>query len=171
MIARRVLTLVVFAALSACAHGGPIVERAFPLDFALIQVVEVQPEQGAPMSFLASLRRQGSDFELTLLDPIVQRPLYEAHTKEGRLIETRPLPEEARGLGALLFGALRQLFESDRFEQREAGLRFTGSRFEFEFEPWPDDAACPFPAEIRMWTRGSPKLRAVAKTEDIACGG
>ena len=159
-------------ALSGCAHGGRAnaVALGFPADFSLLQVVAV--EQGeVKMDFLASLRRQGEAFELSMLDPVLQRPIYEAHTDaRGRLVETRPLPDEARGLGAMLFESLRRFFAAEAFERAGEALVFRGDRFLFEFEPWDAGAACPFPAEIRMRTRGGPAMRVTARTEDVVCG-
>lgn len=158
-------------ALTGCAHAprADQVALAFPADFSLLQVVRV--EQGeVKMDFLASLRRRGGALALTMLDPVLQRPIYEAHGEGDGIVETRPLPEEARGLGAMLFEALRRLFEAEAFERAGGALVFEGERFRFEFEPWDAGAACPFPAEIRMRARGGPPLRVVATTEDVACG-
>lgn len=173
---RGVLCGALLVALVACAHGNhaPPTQLSFPTEFNLLQVIEV--EQGdLKMTFLASLRRQGRSFELAMLDPVLQRPIYEAHSEGERFVETRPLPDEARGLGVMLFQSLKQFFEATSFRRSAdtagAVLRFTGERFEFEFDPW-DEAAngCPFPREIRMQTRGNPRMRVVATTEDIACG-
>lgn len=164
--------LTALLALGACAHGTNASERqaiAFPDDFSLIQVVAV--EQGETrMDFFASLSRQGDDLTLAMLDPVLQRPIYEAHTSGGEFTETRPLPEEARGLGAMLFDALRQLFTATELDRADDVLRFEGDRFLFELTPWDPNAACPFPSEIRMRARrGGPQMRVVARTEDVAC--
>ncbi len=172
MIARR-HRRALFAALclAGCAHMGRAdqVALAFPCDFSLLQIVSV--EQGElKMDFLASLRRRGADFELALLDPALQRPIYEAHTAGSAIAETRPLPEEARGLGAMLFQSLRQFFTARSFDRAGQALAFLGDRFHFEFEPWDERESCPFPAEIRMQARGGPPMRVVARTADVACG-
>lgn len=156
----------------ACAHSPSASERqaiAFPDDFSLIQVVAV--EQGETrMDFFASLSRRGDDLALAMLDPVLQRPIYEAHTQGGDFIETRPLPDGARGLGAMLFDALRQLFTATELKRVGDVLRFEGDRFFFEIAPWDPGAACPFPGEIRMTARrGGPQMRVVARTEDVAC--
>lgn len=158
---------------AGCAHASRADEHAlaFPGDFSLLQVVEVERGE-SKMAFVASLRRRGGDFELAMLDPVLQRPLYEAHTEGGKIVETRPLPDEAQELGAMLFQSLQQFFEAKAFQRSGSALTFEGERFLFEFEPWDARAICPFPAVIHMRARGkSPKMRVVATTEDVACGG
>ena len=169
--------LAVAAVSAGCAHGpsGEPVSAAFPDRFGLTQVIHVK-QGGMEMDFLASLRRRGDDYELAMLDPVIQVPLYIARTEGGRLVEIKPLPPEARGLGPMLFQSLAELFSAKSFVRRPAAMgegdifAFWTRRLEFEAAPWDMSAECPFPAEIRMRTRGGPDMTAVAKTEDVACG-
>jgi hypothetical protein len=172
-----IAVLAAAAVCAGCAHipSGEPVAASFPENFALTQVIHVK-QGGNEMDFLASLRRRGSDYELAMLDPTVQVPLYIAHTEGGRLVETKPLPPEARGLGALLIQSLAELFGAQTFVRRPAAMGegdvfvFRTRRLEFEATPWAMTSKCPFPAEIRMKTRGGPDMTAVARTEDVACG-
>ena len=76
----------------------------------------------------------------------------------------------------MLFQSLAELFSAKTFVRRPADsgggdvFVFWTRRLAFEASPWDMSSPCPFPAEIRMTTRGGPDMTAVAKTEDVACG-
>lgn len=179
---RSVRSLAPFLALAAtsalgCAHGlsGESVDAAFPDSFGLTQIIHVEQGENR-LDFIASLRRQGDEYQLAMLDPAVQIPLYVAHTEGGKLVETKPLPPEAKDMGGMLIGSLSELFGARSFVRRPAtdgtgdAFFFRNRRFEFEATPWSMEGECPFPAQIRMRTRGGPDLRVTAITEDVACG-
>ena len=163
-----------------CAHvpEGTPVGVSFPENFALTQIIPVHRGE-SELKFIASLSRRGSDYQLAMLDPVIQNPLYIAKQENGRFIELRPLPEKVREMGPMLFSSLVELFETQKFSlqknrtasgEEEDRLVFWTRRFEFSVTPWDVAASCPFPMEIRMKTLGGPELSVSARTEDVSCG-
>jgi hypothetical protein len=139
----------------------------FPERFALLQVISVE-QDGRQMQLLASVRRAGHDFELVMLDPIIQRPLVEASLRGGVWSEKSSLPAGTNLKVRDLFDAIRQLFEGERFTIEDGGLVFRGDRFRFRMDE-PSPGACAFPKQIVMVPRAGNAVRVSVETQDVSC--
>lgn len=154
----------------ACAHR-PVARCTdtyrFPERFAATQVVRVE-QQGEPIELLASLRREGGDFDLTFLDPVVQRPLVQITYTGGRFQATGAVPDQRMNVRAL-FDSVRQLYEAECLEQRGARIEYAGAHFAFDLSSLESWDGCGFPRVIRMLPRRRLAPAISVETVDLSC--
>ncbi len=157
----------------ACAHGGSPAGPAFafPGAFDANQLVEIRTA-GETREVLASLRRRGGDFDVTLFDPVFAVPLLSASSRGGAVhVEAGPAPgrgpgpEEATQLLSLLadlYGRTFRAAGADRFETSSGRFRFglVGVR--------PRDG-CPFPDRIEVSPRLGSAVHLRVDTIEVSC--
>jgi len=151
----------------APARPAGAVPYRFPPAFAASQVVTIEGV-GEPREMIASVRRDGDEYEVTLFDPVFQAPLLAARAGAGGVSEELLAPGPRPGDGKRLLELLREVYGQEYAEQEGtaqaqgrsgrallAGLNGTGG-------------ACRFPAEIEIAPRGGP-VRVTVRTTDVAC--
>lgn len=156
---------------AACAHAPPPgAPFAFPDAFEANQLVEIATADGR-REVVASLRRRGADFEVTLFDPVFTIPLLSASTRGGdlRVEGSAPgLPEDAGpqllALLADLYGRTFRAVGADRLEARSR-------RFAYALLGVRPRDGCPFPDRIEVSPRRGAALHLRVVTIDVSCVG
>ena len=168
---RRVTTGVAALAALACASlprapGG----YSFPGSFDVTQVVTVDPGRPESREFLASLRRVGDDYEVTLFDGALGFPLMSASVRSG----ARNVQVMAAGMdgafGLRLLALLEDLYRRD-FPASVGGRteNDTGT-FTVRLDGVPGPGSpCRFPLTIEVVPHRDGDPRLLVRTVDVAC--
>ena len=165
----RLAAALLAAHAAACAHAPPPgAPFAFPDAFDANQLVEIATADGT-REVVASLRRRGGDFEVTLFDPVFTVPLLSASTRGGdvRVDGSAPgLPEDAAPqLLALLQDLYGRTFRAAGADRLEARSR----RFAYALVGVRARDGCPFPDSVEVSRRGRADLHLRVVTIDVSC--
>jgi hypothetical protein len=160
------------AAASGCA-GAPVrpvgaSTYRFPAAFEASQVVTLEVG-GERHEFIASVRRTGDDYQVTLFDPIFEVPLLGAAASGGKVTEELLAPGPRPGDGTRLLELLREVYGQDYAELAGAAeARGRSGSARLNGLP-PAGEACRFPREIAITPRLG-AMRFAVRTTDVACG-
>ncbi len=168
---RRVTAGVAAVAALACAsvprgHGG----YSFPGSFDVTQVVTVDQDRTGSLEFLASLRRVGDDYEVTLFDGALEVPLMSASVRSG----ARNVQVMAAGMdgafGLRLLELLQDLYRRDFPASVEGRTESDTGTFTVRLDGLPRSSSpCRFPSTIEVVPHRSGDPRLVVRTIDVAC--
>lgn len=166
-------TLAASAALAlACAGAAPRPgERTyrFPEAFEATQVVTVALDSG-PQEALASVRRRGADYEVTLFEPTFAAPLLTAAARGGAVSEELLVAGPRRGDGLRLVKLLADVFGRAYRAGADGRGEARGSLGAYALDGLPGPGPCAFPAAVDV----SPTLglgpHVHARTVDVSCG-
>ncbi len=142
----------------------------FPESFEVTQVVEVDAGRPGSRQFVASLKRVGGDYEVTLFDAVFDSPLLNASAHSGTVtVEARSPGVDAR-FGYRLVELLRDLYGRNYPPASDGATESTAGAVAVRLAGVPASAsACRFPSTIEVIPPlggGSPLL---VRTIDIAC--
>jgi hypothetical protein len=166
----RVLSL---AAMVASGCAGVAARPAgttyrFPVAFEASQVVTIDAG-GERREVIASVRRAGDDYQVTLFDPVFQVPLLGAAASGGKVTEELLAPGPRPGDGKQLLELLREVYGQDYAERAGAAVaQGRSGRTTLAGLP-PAGGACRFPREIAITPRLG-AMRFAVRTTDVACG-
>ncbi|WP_242392179.1 hypothetical protein [Anaeromyxobacter oryzisoli] len=169
MSARIAAALVLGAACAAIPRG----ERRsyeFPPSFDATQAVTVTLE-GRTQELVASLRRRGDDFDLTLFDPVFSFPLLTSSSHGGVATEVRHVERVRPGDGKRLVELLVLVYET-RYPLPVAGAAEASvGAVRSRLEQLPGDAPCQFPGVILVSPRFGAGPQVSVRTVEVLCGG
>jgi hypothetical protein len=165
--ARSAAALVAALALG-CAHAGASgAAFAFPAAFDANQLVTIQTG-GETRELIASLRRRGADYDVTLFDPVFAVPILSASARDGAVrVEGgagglgADRAEQLLSLLADLYGRTFRATGPDRFEARSR-------RFAYALAGVRPRDGQPFPDVIEVASRGGPEVRLRVETIDVS---
>jgi len=160
-------------ALAAACAGVPAGPGgwAFPASFDANQVVVAEARDGAgTWELVASLRRRGADYEVTLFDPVFGAPVLAASLRDGRASEQVLAPAGIRaGDGERLVETLREIY-GQRYPAESGGA--TGAetlRQRTTLAAISGGTGCRFPATIEIRPRAGPVERLEVRTIEVRC--
>ncbi|HVO17976.1 MAG TPA: hypothetical protein VMU15_01890 [Anaeromyxobacter sp.] len=168
---RALLAAAALAAAPGCA-GAPVrpagaVSYRFPRAFEGSQVVTILGA-GERREMIASVRRAGDDYEVTLFDPVLQVPLLAARARAGVVTEELLTPGPRPGDGKRLVELLREVYGQEYGESDGAALaQGRSGRARLTGLP-PGGGPCRFPREIEIAPRTG-AVRVAVRTTDLAC--
>jgi hypothetical protein len=169
---RRALVVAVACGALGCA-GAPVrpagaVPYRFPAAFEASQVVTIEGA-GERREMIASVRRAGDDYQVTLFDPVFQVPLLAARAGGGAVTEELFTPGPRPGDGKRLVELLREVYGQEYAEAGgAAAARGRSGQARLAGLP-PAGGACRFPTEIEIAPRVG-AVRVAVRTTDVACG-
>lgn len=168
---RRAPVALALAAACAAAPRAPA-GWAFPAAFDVNQVVRVEGRDGS-WELVASLRRRGADYEVTLFDPIFGAPVLTASLMAGRASEEVLAPPGAGirpGDGSRLVETLRGVY-GQRYPSEEGGRTAAeGMRLAVALSAISGEPGCRFPGAIEIRPRAGPVDRLEVRTLEVRCG-
>lgn len=153
---------------AACAGVRPAAPAwTFPDAFDATQVVSASGD-GPPMELVASLRRRGGDYEVTLFDPVFGAPLLSAAVRGGahEVREIGPAigrAGEARRLLDVLASVYGRAYPAPREDATGASTLAYAIRLS-EFGA-PGD--CAFPGRIDVTASGGARVE--VRTLEVTC--
>jgi len=169
---RAAAALLALAAACATVPAGPG-GWAFPASFDANQVVRIEGRDGS-WELVASLRRRGDDYEVTLFDPVFSAPVLTASLRGGQASERVLAPAGAGvrpGDGERLVETLREIY-GERYPAEEGGRTAAGSlRVHTALSGIAGEAGCRFPGAIEIRPRAGPVERLEVRTIEVRCGG
>lgn len=162
---------VALAVLAACAGIPPGACDAyeFPGSFDATQAVTVTLE-GRTQELLASLRRRGDDFEVTLFDPVFSFPVLSSSSHAGVASEIRHVESLRPGDGKRLLELLRSVYEARYPGPKAGGAEAATAALRFRLGQLPDDAPCRFPGTIEVSPRFGSGPHVHVRTVEVGCG-
>ena len=168
---RRATAGVAAVAALACASvprapGG----YSFPESFDVTQVVTVDQGRTGRLEFLASLRRAGDDYEVTLFDGALEVPLLTASVRSG----TSSVKLLAAGMdgafGLRLLALLQDLHRRDFPPSVEGRTENDTEPFTVRLDGVPASSSpCRFPSTIEIVPHRDDDPRLLVRTIDVAC--
>ena len=168
---RRAMTGVAAVAALACA-GVPRAPRgySFPAAFEVTQVVSVDQGRPGGREFLASLRRIGDDYDVTLFDAALEVPLLSVSVREGAVNVQVMAPGMDGAFGHRLLALLQDLYGRDFPPPLEGRTEDDTETFAVHLAGLPGrNSPCPFPSTIQVVPHriGDPRL--LVRTIDVGC--
>jgi hypothetical protein len=165
---RRVAAAVALAAAGCATAGrGGAPAFAFPGAFDANQVVTVRAE-GVDREFLASLRRRGDAYDVTLFDPALAVPLWSASSRGGKVTV-----ERAEGIrasdSARLLGLLGELYAASYRDAGGGRLEARSRTAVFRLDGVRPRDGCDFPDRIAVAPRLGSAFDLKVVTLDVSC--
>jgi hypothetical protein len=159
-------------AAAACA-GAPARARhdfAFPDSFDVNQVVTARVE-GVAQELVASLRRRGAEYEVTLFDPAFGVPLLSASLAGGSVTIASAAGPLRRDDAERLLAMLGDLY-AQRFRARGPDrLEAKSGRFVYRLAGLRSREGCAFPDRIDVAPRMGSAVVIEVVTLDVSCPG
>ena len=168
---RAPLAAAALAAALGCAGArvppAGAVSYRFPRAFEGSQVVAIEGA-GERREMIASVRRAGDDYEVTLFDPVLQVPLLTARARGRVVTEEFFTPGPRPGDGKRLVELLREVYGQEYRESAGAALAQGRSGQARLAGVPPGGGPCRFPREIEIAPRVG-AVRVAVRTTDVAC--
>jgi hypothetical protein len=165
--ARALLPVAAAAALAGCAGArpaGPV--WSFPEAFDATQAVSVRGA-GPARDLVASLRRRGGDYEVTLFDPIFGAPLLSAARRGGQVSIEASGPAAGREAEARrLVEVLADVYGGAYPAPRGGASEGRAGRLAVRLSGVAPRDGCPFPERVDVSARG---VSVEVRTLDVTC--
>ncbi len=163
-------SLVALAGCAAVPRGGAGSGYRFPQAFEVTQLVKLSLGRDGARELLASVRRSGDDYDVTLFDPVFASPVLTASIRGTEAREETLARGPRPGDGIRLVELLRDLHEH-RYACTAAGVaEASTARVSYRLSQLPSPAAaCRFPAVIEVIPRIGLGPRVHVRTIDVSC--